>query len=103
MNSDLIMKNETPIDEITMKQCEQFYNGTGNHKKFRTIRQNQGDVIALETCKNNVKESRIKQQGIGGMRKRRKSRRTKRKRKSLKKNKRTKRRSLNKSRRTRRR
>jgi len=104
MNSPLIMTNNPPIEKIDMDHCNAFYTSVvvDGAKKFRDMRRNRGEKVALEKCKEKIQGARDLIKRIGGMRKRRTSRRTKRKRNTLKKNKRTKRRSLKKTRRTRR-
>jgi hypothetical protein len=88
--------------QINDVNCTDFYNQSVKKRPFK------GD---FDMCKTHIDGARQKYQQIttecplsGGMRKRRKSRRTKRKRKSLKKTRRTKRKrkTLKKNRRTRR-
>lgn len=93
--------NGAKSPEINKDNCTAFYQERKDKKPF---------TGNLDECKKQIDYARMKYQGItedcppsGGMRKRRKSRRTKRKRNTLKKNKRTKRRSLKKTRRTRKR
>ena len=99
-----------PIDKINDDACKLLFKTRkpGSENKYT----NAGD---FDTCKKNIEWARTKYKNVtdemakagcplsGGMRKRRTSRRTKRKRNTLKKNKRTKRRSLKKTRRTRKR
>lgn len=97
-----LITDETPPNIKAEADCTDYYKARGD------------DFKDLDMCKKQINKAREKYKFLvntyctkkipGGMRKRRKSRRTKRKRKTLNKNKRTKRKrkTLKKSRRTRR-